>query len=236
VGCHKAATAKRVRTEEALGLGQASRGKETRREGKQRSRSFGFGQASAVLKGEGWGEANKATKERCCCCCVAFAFASLGAPIRISSRQQASGTCHCGRLGWLACPWQLAMPWRDCFLAAAKPDVQNPIPYGHVHGYFGLVLLHQKLSQDSENLSHYQLLALQYTCLLSNLTAQTQTVVAPSHRLLFLSFFFLDTRIVRAAGPGRLKHASLSLLQKRTVEPCVYNTKHPALLPLWASF
>lgn len=184
VGCHKAATAKRARTEEALGLGQPWKRDEERSQAKE---PFGFGQASAVLKGEGWGEANKATKERCCCCCVAFAFASLGAPIRISSRQQASGTCHCGRL---ACPWQLAMPWRDCFLAAAKPDVQNPIPYGHVHGYFGLVLLHQKASQDSENLSHYQLLALQYTCLLSNLTAQTQTVVAPSHRLLFLSFFF----------------------------------------------
>jgi len=204
----------RTRTEEALGLGHPLE----RKKAKERSRSFGFGQAGA---GQSccWGEANKTTKERgaeqaemLLLCVASHAAPGIRSGDPYRHQQQAGGVvnCHCGlwKAGMAALQWHAKTTIETRLLSrrsAAKPHAAVS-PYSlrldGWSGYFWLVLLHQKASQDFENLS-YQLLqsctALQCCAMLHcyygvrtmhyalNSDMTGQTVIASSATLVFLA-------------------------------------------------
>jgi len=210
-----------VRTAEALGLGHPLE----RKKAKERSRSFGFGQAGA---GQSccWGEANKTTKERgaeqaemLLLCVASHAAPGIRSGDPYRHQQQAGGVvnCHCGlwKAGMAALQWQWhAKTTIETSLlsrrSAAKPHAAVS-PYSlrldGWSGYFWLVLLHQKASQDFENLS-YQLLqsctALQQRSAVLHCyygvrtmhyalnSDKTNTVIASSATLVFLGCCLLS--------------------------------------------
>ena len=167
------------------------------------------------------GEANKTTKERgaeqaemLLLCVASHAAPGIRSGDPYRHQQQAGGVvnCHCGlwKAGMAALQWQWhAKTTIETSLlsrrSAAKPHAAVS-PYSlrldGWSGYFWLVLLHQKASQDFENLS-YQLLqsctALQCCAVLHcyygvrtmhyalNSDMTGQTVIASSATLVFLA-------------------------------------------------
>ena len=124
----------RTRTEEALGLGHPLE----RKKAKERSRSFGFGQAGA---GQSccWGEANKTTKERGAeqAEMLLLCVASHAAPgIRSVSSSAAAGqwNCHCGLWKKAGIGMPRRLETRDCFLAAAQRNPIRPCPFVWMDG------------------------------------------------------------------------------------------------------